>query len=999
MRAKSESRGQRSEIRGQKTGLASRFPPFHHSTIPSIPSSPGSALLIVLGFLSFMIVSGVSFAIYMRTERQASSNYRHAVSARHLLNAGFARAVEEVDAELRIKDGQKLKSGKFPEWSGRVLPSAVARNSDNTLLNATENQALDARVLSLEGLSYLPPLLVNDVRRYAVRQSSETGANSYRGAKWRTLDGPVPGRYAYVCVNVSDMLDVNQCRAQVRDSTTNRVTLGHLFADDEQRKAFDPAAQNDIHYFSLQDFYTARYKRDNSALSSPYHHYLNSSTPDMTSFNNTDLLDQPFIADSIAKAEPVFEDACNIWQGQLLTGAVNGNPTPDFNALPELSGRFLTAWNKVKQEAGMTGIDQADDQIFACMLKDYLDTDNVPTLLNVPCVEMVPMISQIVFDPDWWKYKVSSEERPVEGASPPRQVTVYRVQFLEGMLPLEVELAWPFKYARYRSPQPAFHLSVEAYLVIHKEDAPKTTMDFMNKSACIPLQSNIPSQPEFWKDVTAENDAYIGVTVSLTAENAAGVTFDVIDSEGTLKDGFTQEFSVSLIIASVRVMDGANVVDCVPCNLPFRPGTPLYENSSFSSNPKLFFKTDALKATDLAGAGVNPKAYSFITTWTGLETPDPRFNHHPANWIKSSDTVNNYRGRNASTAALLGVDGRDADIFMSVSDAGYMQSPGELGFLVRPYTTMDQDNREGRNFSTATDAAEADAMFRTVRLYDHGGKARDNIYRYFYAEKEDGTLTGARVNPLSDIDEVLEAAIWDTPLDYWIASSNCTLTAEQKINDKLTFTRSLRHFNTIDRNNDAWREFVDGNWSGSGTVPNKGWANLLKKGLDTSEVNLYWNKTVSEYYGDDDFKWYDPNLARTAIFNTTVPNPLHEVDRKMLYSFSLDSFSDRQQLFLYFIRAEVTVPTFGGGAESVQQSVAGGRAVALVWRDPYPRGYKRTTGAVGPYATKSGTEAWYPYDNNKHNNPWEKYSGQTQTPQRWWGWHDTRVLFFKQLEN
>jgi hypothetical protein len=957
-----------------------------------------------------MIVSGVSFAIYMRTERQASSNYRHAVSARHLLNAGLARAVEEVDAELRIKDGQKLKSGKFPEWSGRVLPSAVARNSDNTLLNATENQALDARVLSLEGLSYLPPLLVNDVRRYAVRQSSETGANSYRGAKWRTLDGPVPGRYAYVCVNVSDMLDVNQCRAQVRDSTTNRVTLGHLFADDEQRKAFDTAAQNDIHYFSLQDFYTARYKRDNSALSSPYHHYLNSSTPDMTSFNNTDLLDQPFIADSIAKAEPVFEDACNIWQGQLLTGAVNGNPTPDFNALPELSGRFLTAWRKVTENSDMAGIGQADEQIFACMLKDYLDTDNVPTLLNAPCVEMVPMVSQIVFDPGFsdLRYEVTTSTEPRGTGPSQHDVTVYSVQLLSGGLriPLEVELMWPFKYASARANQPPFTLEVEAWLDVQKDGAKKTAGGFNNNSGMIRLAQESTSMPsDFWtRSMKDEDDAYWSTVVSLKADNEGAVTFKVIDSENVSPDGFGEKFRLSLIVF-VRIKCGVDYVDSVPHSIPFRPGTAFYNSTYFEQIAKLFFQTEEVSATVASLSTVSgPQPYQW--EWTGLETPDPRFNHYVDNWIKSSDTVSNYRGKNQSTIDILGKDGHDADIFMLVSDAGYMQSPGELGFLVRPYPGIGgriPADVDYRSRSQINDVVDKDFMFRTVRLYDHGGrtgnKARDNIYRYFYAAKENGTLTGARVNPLSDIDEVLEAAIWDTPLDYWIASSNCTLTAEQKIDDKLTFTRSSRHFNTIDRNNGAWREFVDGNWSGSGTVPNKGWANLLKKGLDTSEVNLYWNKTVSEYYGDDDFKWYDPNPARTAIFNTTVPNPLHEVDRKMLYSFSLDSFSDRQQLFLYFIRAEVTVPTFGGGAESVQQSVAGGRAVALVWRDPYPRGYKRTTGAVGPYATKSGTEAWYPYDNNKHNNPWEKYSGQTQTPQRWWGWHDTRVLFFKQLEN
>ncbi|MFA7053203.1 MAG: hypothetical protein WC328_09305, partial [Kiritimatiellia bacterium] len=216
----------------------------------------GSALLIVLGFLSFMVISGVSFAIYMRTERQASSNYRHAVNGRHLLNAGLARAMEEIDSELRLRDNDERK---FPDWPGRVRVSAATENEDNDR---------DARVLSIEALSFLPPFLINDVRRYAVWQGKiengkkKNGDPEYFGAKWRSLEGSVFGRYAYVCVNVSDMLDVNQCRAQLRDVSTNRVSLGHLFETDTQRTDFDQDAEDDGHYFSLQDFYATRYERE-----------------------------------------------------------------------------------------------------------------------------------------------------------------------------------------------------------------------------------------------------------------------------------------------------------------------------------------------------------------------------------------------------------------------------------------------------------------------------------------------------------------------------------------------------------------------------------------------------------------------------------------------------------------------------------------------------------------------------------------------------------------
>jgi type II secretory pathway component PulK len=79
----------------------------------------GSALLIVLGFLSFMMISAVAFAVYMRIERQASSNYRHAAGARHMLNSALYRAIEDVDLELRTNPDADF-SRKFPLFPVRV---------------------------------------------------------------------------------------------------------------------------------------------------------------------------------------------------------------------------------------------------------------------------------------------------------------------------------------------------------------------------------------------------------------------------------------------------------------------------------------------------------------------------------------------------------------------------------------------------------------------------------------------------------------------------------------------------------------------------------------------------------------------------------------------------------------------------------------------------------------------------------------------------------------
>ncbi|MFO7936864.1 MAG: hypothetical protein R6V06_04570, partial [Kiritimatiellia bacterium] len=119
-------------------------------------------------------------------------------------------------------------------------------------------------------------------------------------------------------------------------------------------------------------------------------------------------------------------------------------------------------------------------------------------------------------------------------------------------------------------------------------------------------------------------------------------------------------------------------------------------------------------------------------------------------------------------------------------------------------------------------------------------------------------------------------------------------------------------------------------------------------------INARTNSTINtdltrnirdEYCTHTYFGWYsdasnlkqalDPSFAPSVTgltFPLTLTEELYGVDRKMLYSYTLESFSDRQQLFLFLINAEATAASFGDRA----RSLAGGRAIALVWRDPYP---------------------------------------------------------------
>ena len=57
----------------------------------------GIALLIVIGLTAMLMLLGAAFAIYMRTERMASGNFKNDVRARQLLHVALARAMDTVE--------------------------------------------------------------------------------------------------------------------------------------------------------------------------------------------------------------------------------------------------------------------------------------------------------------------------------------------------------------------------------------------------------------------------------------------------------------------------------------------------------------------------------------------------------------------------------------------------------------------------------------------------------------------------------------------------------------------------------------------------------------------------------------------------------------------------------------------------------------------------------------------------------------------------------------
>jgi Tfp pilus assembly protein PilX len=177
-------------------------------TTPPQRGRRGVALIIVLGLLGLLLISAVSFAVLMRTERNAATNYRHTSSARQMLHAGLARAIEDINADI----GDVL----CPAWTNRTVITGSFTNKypesmffSRYTVTGTGNDPVPARLLTKDVMTYIPVLYH--------RRLTE---NIYAPPEWVPINysNSVIGRYAYAVIDTSGLLDANL----VFTSTSNR---------------------------------------------------------------------------------------------------------------------------------------------------------------------------------------------------------------------------------------------------------------------------------------------------------------------------------------------------------------------------------------------------------------------------------------------------------------------------------------------------------------------------------------------------------------------------------------------------------------------------------------------------------------------------------------------------------------------------------------------------------------------------------------------------------
>jgi len=446
----------------------------------------GSALLIVLGFVSFMLVSAVAFSVYMRTERLSSSGYRNSVSTRHFCRATLAFAKDAIEESFESEDYAHL-AHRFPglgklsgRWKGRVLypkGKTVGRFTDTVA------------TLSMEGLAYIPPAAVNDARQHSRHTNT---------AIWQRFRFEI-ARCSYTVLNVSDFLDVNKLRPGARTSGAfDRISLAYLWMDGSGEK-FDPgddsgAAAEDfgkfldkrgsdssgVPFVSLMDFNAALAKSTKSdfkklGMLSPYYEYLlggqgkakgrtnlfYEGAEEPSHLENGDILKSArrgwFVTDSWStnrwpkEMNPGKGYYANLAyeEGQPFKSNAWKSNTDDLS-MYQIFKKFRQTTSGTPWSSGaeiVKGADGEDPIIYgpelSTVLFDYLDMDDTPISLAMPCTERAPMVAAVELGVDEQGVTVQRNQSGGENDD----ITTYSLKLDKPFKDLRVTTVFPFKHA------------------------------------------------------------------------------------------------------------------------------------------------------------------------------------------------------------------------------------------------------------------------------------------------------------------------------------------------------------------------------------------------------------------------------------------------------------------------------------------------------------------------------------------------------------------------
>ena len=1076
----------------------------------------GSALLIVLGMFAFMLVSAVAFSVYMRASRAPSSYVLRNTSVRQVAKAAVARAIDEIDTAIGndpfpglgynhdygnngINQGNRYKNDS---WHGRVfVPSNEVAMADTV------------STLTLEGLGYLPPCLVNEVRYWS---------RHTRTAKWHAFNYGL-GRYAFTAVNVSDFFDMGMLsedssggRRQYLNRSSaphGRVSPAYLFRASRNgdmdtggsaASAFlnalgggvgiDPPLSA-VPFVSLMDFNLAVGNLGNSlgGMASPFVHLIKN--------NNNDT----FLSGGMEEAARRMLFMAGGWNSysnltyQAYSSAYGGSrvdlrypefqPFAGYSWFPEQT-TLAHCYNDVAESHPFWRPYNANFPVIAtALLCDYLDYDSVPLSLCLPCTEAVPMICGVEMNDDCVKYNVTVAEETVQAANPElgtkkKIKRIYSLHVEVNNVEPTLTAVYPFVNGPHAGQQSGYE--AEAFVrvffteesslddgALNDEGLRTSVAEFslgnnfawnvgnnagaaFIEAKCSSANVNVNSSSgvgEAAEQGQVQGDIAIRSAGSISKDAVlATLVYEVDDSgQETLIDSecvngtdfsfynrtwgavnFLDEIKGDLnpdmrfrpsiaVWARIKESGGSGkTVDMVPAIPEYDSLIAHPENAAINKfslacggdagTPLLRFFP---QKSDVASGIVLTKEYFKNNTGQSRDAKwkqkayianDPRINWAPEQWWATAQTTNpkqlwfervkNFRQNNSFA---------DTDIFMSVSDQGYLQSMYEWMLIPQVRTLTSSANAEWGDFENgggydgrvrlnAENVAHSDLMWRTYRSDAFG---YDNNWGSIDGLDFDDAGNGLRVNPYTDNMEIMLGAFANMPRDWWAASTNHLASGKNYMapgsptfEDNYLFDWSC---NYQDVYNMAYywsgvfrRRDLSSEERGKHLYTPNGWEKVFEDAVNWRTGTLNYTVPIeTETSLAVDTGVLQDGLAGSILQDLTL------AERKFLYGYLKGCFANHHQLFIVFVRAETTA----GGAVG-----AGARAVALVWRDPAPpmkvdgQFAKADGGSETPqYGRDNAQQYLRPFSTNGPEDSW-RFRTREYPP------HRTRILFYHQLD-
>lgn len=429
-------------------------------------SKRGSALLIVLGLLSFLMISAVAFSISMRTERTAAAAYRRGLMARELLDNAFVDARATLEHALRDQQEnfdvnnpatytlENLAPFRYPDNDnqyGRVLVSYDPVESGEI-----------AYLLDDTVMRHVPPYIAYSIYTYLEKGKSVVEGDGYSSgnamysykldtsAGWKPVTVDIPdleqgdridgedtskatvGRMAWAVVNLSDSLDLNAVGSA-------SVYRGIGLTGNEFAFGTVPGAQN-----APSEIYDLIETADSPDGSEVQDMPTFCSNADIARYAATVSGASPLVVDNGNEFPYAWQDAVEkegegffspfscygFWPNALRKGENAADKRTNTSASSGTNGTTITC-DQVKQQTirdtgamlaseiqeqagGATYLgDAVAGQNFVRMLLDYIDDDAVPAHFDTgatehlfanaqPTVENVPMLSEVGYDAANW---------------------------------------------------------------------------------------------------------------------------------------------------------------------------------------------------------------------------------------------------------------------------------------------------------------------------------------------------------------------------------------------------------------------------------------------------------------------------------------------------------------------------------------------------------------------------------------------------------------------